>query len=78
MSQQEPDVFTPFMRKVSALFRPVGLNGERFKQWADYTPLWVLIPGGVFSWRCSLLYWSVRYLRYGQKSGIRQGRPGKC
>ena len=48
MSQQEPDVFTPFMRKVSALYRPVGLNGERFKQWADYTPLWVLIPGGVF------------------------------
>ena len=39
MSQQAPDVFTPFMRKVSALYRPVGLNDERFKQFADYTPL---------------------------------------
>ena len=47
MSQQAPDVFTPFMRKVSALYRPVGLNDERFKQFADYTPLWVLIPTGV-------------------------------
>ena len=47
MSQQYPDVFTPFMRKVAALYRPFGLSEERLKQVADQIPMWALILGGV-------------------------------
>jgi len=47
MSQQGPDVFTPFMRKVAALYRPFGLSEERLKQVADQIPMWALILGGV-------------------------------
>ena len=47
MNQQEPDVFTPFMRKVAALYRPFGLSEERLKQVADQIPMWALILGGV-------------------------------